>query len=105
MVLPSGCTVVEIDLNESGTVVRVSTQWPSKMAEVDTMFAEELKSKAMMPYHPLQMALKRSLAQHTDVVDRIPTTVTSIKLPVAVVTSEEAEKKFLSVRRQEQWYS
>jgi hypothetical protein len=61
VVLPSGCTAVEVDLNGAGTKMMVSMRWPTEMVEVDAMFNDELKAKTMMPCHPLLMSLKKAL--------------------------------------------
>jgi len=93
MVLPSGCNHVHIDYNAAGTYALISLRWPPEMVDVDLLYEDELKAKKMISYHPLLMALKRALANHTEVLDRVPSTVISVKLPAPVVTTDGADKK------------
>ena len=99
MVLPSGCNQVLIDYNAAGTYALLTLRWPSEIVDIDKLYEDELKAKTNMSYHLLLMALKRALANHTDVVDRVPSTTISIKLPAPVVTTDRAEKWFSLVNR------
>jgi len=93
MALPSGCNSVQLGFNAVGTYALVTPRWPVEMVDINQLYADELATKKMMAYHTLLMALKKALASHTDVVDRIPSTVISVKLPAAVITTDEVEKK------------
>jgi hypothetical protein len=93
VLLPSGCNSCKFQVDPDGYQGTLTYAWPNFLAHVEPLFQADLEDKKIANYHPMIVALKKTMTDHTDSVNKAPTTSVSIDFPIQVQPANEQIKK------------